>query len=505
MKSIQQRLTRTLLITLGVPLLAGSVVMYGLIREELSEQFDVALRARATAVAAAIRVNGADAQISSQARFIRDFEEPERAESGERGEHDGEHEDADVAYFQVRRSDGSSALRSPSLGSADLTGVDSEEPRFWNLTLPSGVPGRAVAVRLRQEAAEAVNANVDRGMSLVVATGRDDLDLTLRTVAVVLAAGCALLFGATLLILPVVTRRGLKPLDELADQTARIDANSLSTRLPVEGLPAELAPIAGRLNDLLERLEGSFERERRFTGDLAHELRTPIAELRSLAELALKWPEAREAESDRDVLAIALRMESIVMSLLRLLRSEAGQLQIAKEQLRLDELIESVWSGLNQEATGRSLCVTWSVPAGATVSTDPVLCRSIIDNILRNAVEYTPRGGRMEVTADVDGDTFDVRVTNDVGQLTESDLPRLFDRLWRLDASRSSADHTGLGLSLARAFAISIGCQLTASFEQPARLMLRFRTEHSVATGTSAAARQRTGAHGSGEYPSWNI
>jgi signal transduction histidine kinase len=90
---------------------------------------------------------------------------------------------------------------------------------------------------------------------------------------------------------PLSNWAGLSPLNQLANQAASITADSLATRFPTEIWPGELTPISSRLNDLLERLEQSFERERRFSADLAHELRTPIAELRSLAELALKWPE----------------------------------------------------------------------------------------------------------------------------------------------------------------------------------------------------------------------
>ena len=97
------------------------------------------------------------------------------------------------------------------------------------------------------------------------------------------------------LVVPRVLRRELKPLQALAAEAAGIDAARLSARFATEGLPGELAPIAARLNELLARLEDSFERERRFSSDVAHEFRTPVAELRSLAELAIKLPDTRAA------------------------------------------------------------------------------------------------------------------------------------------------------------------------------------------------------------------
>ena len=154
---------------------------------------------------------------------------------------------------------------------------------------------------------------------LVVASDRDDLDEALAALALALLGCGAALLAVTIVIVPRLLRRELAPLNELAERAAHVNADSLATRFPSDGLPGELAPISGRLNDLLARLEQAFERERQFGADLAHELRTPIAELRSLAEVALKWPDAREATTDRETLAIALQMEGIVTRLLALL------------------------------------------------------------------------------------------------------------------------------------------------------------------------------------------
>ena len=126
-----------------------------------------------------------------------------------------------------------------------------------------------------------------------MASVRRELDRTLATLQLVLAGSGLLLLAATALVVPRVLRRELKPLQSLAAEAARIDAASLSARFATEGLPGELAPIAARLNELLARLEDSFERERRFSSDVAHEFRTPVAELRSLAELAIKLPDTR--------------------------------------------------------------------------------------------------------------------------------------------------------------------------------------------------------------------
>jgi two-component system sensor histidine kinase QseC len=249
----------------------------------------------------------------------------------------------------------------------------------------------------------------------------------------------------------------------------------LASRFATDALPAELTPISSRLNDLLTRLEQSFERERRFSADLAHELRTPIAELRALAELALKWPETRDGETDRDVLAAACQMEGIVTRLLALLRSERGQLAAVRERVELSPMIENVWKPFLQKAAEKKLHFSFGASNGAEVQTDPVLLRSILTNLVDNAVEYTPAGGTVRIESKVEHGDFTVTVGNTVEQFTPDDLSRLFDRFWRKDAARSSSDHSGLGLSLARAFASAMGGDLTAALED-SRLVFRFRS-----------------------------
>jgi two-component system sensor histidine kinase QseC len=262
----------------------------------------------------------------------------------------------------------------------------------------------------------------------------------------------------------------MTPLQQLAEHAARIDAASLSTRFPTANLPGELAPITARLNELLARLEESFERERRFSSDVAHEFRTPIAELRSLAELVIKLPDTRAANTDQEVLAIALHLESVLTRLLALARGGRNELPRQRERMPLAPTVEDVCRRFQRQAGARELAFHWRAPADAEITSDPVLLRSILTNLVDNAVEYTPRGGAVDVEATLNHGRFTVRIVNTVENLEERDLSRLFDRFWRKDTARTNDGHTGLGLSLARTFAHALGCELTATFAGPGRL-----------------------------------
>jgi len=451
--SIRRQLTRRLLGTtlglLGLGLAALlAVACYAVVR-----QFDVALRTKALAISTVTVVTADTVRVDFTDRFLHGFDD-ERPRD----------------FFQVWLPDGTTLARSESLGLAELPHRVGpyDQPRYFLCTLPNGRPGRALGFKFKPKQGRGITRSVE--LDLVVATDRKDLDETLLQLAG-LAAGCGvLLLGTTGWVVPRILRRGLQPLDRLGEQAARIDAGSLAARFPVDDLPDELQPIGGRLNDLLARLEQAFERERRFSADVAHELRTPIAELRSLAECALKWPESRDGATDTEVLAIARHMEALATNMLALARGEHGQLDVQTELLAVAPLVKEVWHTYAPRADARRLKVGLVLtPANAVA--DPVMFRSILANLFDNAVDYTPEGGELNINLESDGSGVVLRVTNTADDLDAADVARLFDPFWRKEAARSGGQHVGLGLSLARTFATAMGWTLSATLDDQSRLV----------------------------------
>lgn len=448
MKSIRTQLTRRLVLVLAAVLGAGMIIIYVTLREALVQSFDAVLRTRALAVSALTESEDGRVQFDFSNDFLVGF----------RADHPG-------SYFELWDAAGMALCRSPSLRDKDLPlrndGVP-DRPSYWNIKLPSGRPGRAVAFSFSPgQADETLAQRPAPKVSLVVAVDRSELNETLGGLLVAVAGGGGFLFLAVFLVVPSVLRRELAPLNQFAEQTARIDAGSLASRFPASGLPSELRPIADRLNDLLARLESSFERERRFSADLAHELRTPLAELRSVVECAIKWPNARDPASDEDLLAIATNMESLVTRMLALARGERGQLAAQSEPVDLAAAVDTAWRPFAERAAARSLQVEFPVgpiPAMA----DPVLLRSILGNLFDNAVDYTPLGGEIFIAVETGGG---LRIANTAGELTPSDVAQLFERFWRKEAARSGGEHVGLGLSLAQIFARVMGWRLEAALE----------------------------------------
>lgn len=457
MRSIRSQLTRQLVLGTLVIASCGGTAAYLAIRTEMLRQFDGALLAKARAVCALSRQeNGKPPKLESEDLRALDF-----AASGS------------GHYFQVWRADGKSIARSPEDSTAALAPAPGggTTPDFRNLTLPGNVPGRRVEFTYTPSVEDNDDDDDDRKRrapftaTIVFASSRQSVDATLGTMLAALGLSTGLLLAGAWLLVPRVLGRGLRPLDELGDQVTRIDADSLDTRFSETGAPAEIAPIARRLNDLLARLGGSFERERRFSADLAHELRTPLAELRSQAELALRWPDARAATADSDTLEITLRMEHLVTRLLALARAEAGQPGIAKSPVDIGAAVMAAWHPFSETAAARDLRVTFRLPSGLAVETEPALFREILANLFSNAADHAPHGGEVEIAAEPAPDGFKLLVTNAARSLDARDVEKIFDRFWRKDAARTDDAHAGLGLALARGYAHALGWELRASLE----------------------------------------
>ena len=451
MKSIRRQLTRSLLGAILLLLGSGLAATYWVAREAAVEQFDDTLHAKALAVSTLTRSTRDGTKLEFTDRFFRGFDDDEARD-----------------FFTLWDGNDRVIARSeavPKGTELPLRIGKIDKPQRWNLTLPNGKPGRAVGFRFkpRGEGRDGVE------VKLVVASVRDELDETLWELLGMFVACGMLIAVGTVLIIPRVLRRGLKPLAALGDEVTRIDAASLGQRLGSAPLPAELQPIAERLNSLLARLDESFQRERRFSADLAHELRTPLAELRSAAECAIKWPETRGPETDRETLAIALQMETLVGHLLALTRAERSQPGGELQSVPLEALLAEVWRSFAARAAERQLAVTFSEPGAAAgtaaVRADPALLRAILVNLCDNAVAYATGGGAVSFAIERAGDTVALHIANTTDELAEEDVGRLFDRFWRKDGARTGGQHLGLGLSLAQSFAQAMGWKLTARLE----------------------------------------
>jgi two-component system sensor histidine kinase QseC len=445
MKSMRRQLILALLI--GILLITGIVGagLYIYVQRELTFQFDNVLSAKARAVAATVHLTQNDIEMSDPPETMAEFSRERRR-----------------AYFEIWNPDGSVFKRSKSLGDGDLSYQSAgNRPVFGDAPLPDQRNGRLVYLRFIPEPADEDDApegyvhGAGPRMILAVAQEREALDDPLGVILGSLVGGAALISLGVIFLVAATVRRSLAPLARVTEEASRINADSLEYRFAADQMPAELAPICHRLNDLLERLGAAFARERRFTSDVAHELRTPIAELRSLAEVSLRWPGDAAATQTGfgDALGIARHMERMVTTLLALSRCESGKQTATSSAVDLHQIVNDAARPLEADAAGRKLQFEFQFPDQAFVRSDPALLASIVSNLLSNAVQYSKPDSTIVCGAKRNAGNITLTISNATDTLAAADLPHMMEPFWRKDAARSPDDHSGLGLALVKAYA----------------------------------------------------
>src|SRR5271157_829240 len=271
-------------------------------------------------------------------------------------------------------------------------------------------------------------------------------------------------FGAILLatfaIFPLVgyriARHGIRPVEEMATTARNISSANLRERILPEGYPFELASLASTFNQMLDRLQDSFERISRFSADIAHDLRTPVNNIRGEAEVALA--RARSAAEYRDViescLEEAVRLSALIGDLLFLARTESP-LTLRRERVDVRELLGGVREYYEASAAEGGVSLTTTLAGEPVIAElDRTLLQRAVGNLVSNALANTPPGGAVVLGTHADFSTVRIEVSDTGIGIPAEALPRVFDRFFRVDSSRSQGSGgTGLGLSIVQSIA----------------------------------------------------
>jgi two-component system heavy metal sensor histidine kinase CusS len=262
----------------------------------------------------------------------------------------------------------------------------------------------------------------------------------------------AVLFGgvvASALIAIVVTRRGLQPLREMTESLHQIGADQLKQRIGSTGWPRELQPLAIAFDEMLKRLDDSFTRLSQFSADLAHELRTPIANMLGEAQVALTRD--RTAADYREIVESTVaeceRLSRIVDNLLFVARVDAASEPIARAPFDARAEIEKIAEFYQTIADDHHVVITCS--GNGKIYADPDLFERAVGNLLDNALRFTPEKGSIQIALCQHETGFEVAVHDNGSGIAPEHLPRVFDRFYRAEPSRSS-DGAGLGLALVK-------------------------------------------------------
>ncbi len=290
------------------------------------------------------------------------------------------------------------------------------------------------------------------------------------------AAGVALavIFGALLL-----SRAVLRPVHALTLAARGLGEGDLGRRVPVSGRD-EIAQLGGAFNRMAESIQAGEERQRRLTSDIAHELRTPLANLRGYLEALRDGVVEPTPELLDSLHEEALLQQRIVDDLQDLALAEAGALTYHRTEVELRELLETGRQAHRAQAEAAGVRLTLEAPRPVSVTADPDRLRQVVGNLVGNALRATAPGGTVTLALTADPERAVVEVRDTGKGIPPEDLPHLFERFWRADAARGRATGgSGLGLSIARQIvtdhdgtievrsAVGVGTTFTIALPEP--------------------------------------
>jgi heavy metal sensor kinase len=426
-----RRIALAILLTVWAVLVAGCVVAYATVRWALIEQLDQSLVNKASALPELTRVPAG--------AVTRPAPVP----------------DPRVDRYTITDENG--VLVSPTAGGMVLSQVTLLDASFSELA--DGTPMRNVWVQGVARRPKGGGIGVTIGYS----ANASHLFRLLNRLALAFSTfgvGAGLLAA---LVALRVSRAALRPLRETADVIGEISPRNLNRRIDARRLPPELVPVATRLNEMLDRIERAYVQRHQFLADASHELRTPVAALVTTIEVSLRHPRGAEAyRSTLDsCLSDARLLRQLVERLMEQCRADELSHDEAVEEVDLAPLLDQCAQQATVLASERGVDVRSEIPEHVPVKIQPQRLRSIIVNLLSNAVEYNQPGGRVELLVRPNGQFIHLTVSDTGPGIAAEHLPHLFEPFYRADRARSvQPGHLGLGLSLVRSHVSALGGEI---------------------------------------------
>jgi signal transduction histidine kinase len=263
-----------------------------------------------------------------------------------------------------------------------------------------------------------------------------------------------------------VSRQIARPIQRMVGATRRIASGQYAERVPVEldGRGDELASLATSFNEMAESLQQTEERRLALVGDVAHEMRTPIATLQGNLEGVLDGVVEASPETWAKLHDEAGRLRRLVDDLQELSRAEARQIPLSIQSIAPDAIVQGAVDRLDAQFREKGLDLHVTIPSSLpAVRADRDRAVQVLTNLLTNALRYTPAPGRVEVTAARQGEAVVFAVTDTGVGLAPEQLVHLFERFYRVDKSRSRAlGGSGIGLTIAKALVVAMGGEMRA-------------------------------------------
>ncbi len=469
--SIQRRLIAAvvisqLLLAIGIV----SVAVY-FTRRQLRNAFDAGLHGRAMSVAALVRYS--------------EDEHPKLIFEGDLVPPPLQKQRPDL--YQVAAGDGHVLARSPNWP-RDLQAIPKKDRQHANFTV-EGVRYRAVRlenVPVLDREGDAPSMDV---LTVTYGAPTDEMTRAVARAGIYIAAGSGLLLLITVGIAVLGLRRGLRPLADLATRAALINTSNWKLNPSEAALSTtELAPLTQAMTAMLDGLHRAFTQQREFLANAAHELKTPVAILKSTLQSLLQQPRAAEAyraglEQALDDMA---RLEQLMHSMLRLARAEqwaAGSTRRDLQRVEIAATCESVLERLAPVARERGVTIHFASNGPMPMRADADDLELVWSNLLENAIRFSPTGAEVQLRARSNGSRGYVEVEDNGPGIPASELTHLFERFHRGDSSRArNTGGYGLGLAISKALIEAYGGTITTESEpgKGTRMVVELPLENSA-------------------------
>jgi len=296
-----------------------------------------------------------------------------------------------------------------------------------------------------------------KGATIVLRKAAGDEQDLLSAVVIASMLISFMIFMLSLSFASGMSKKQLKPIYAMTDQVRDISTSRLSARLDVRGTKDELKDLAATFNKLMDEIEASYENQRRFVSDASHELRTPIAVIKGYADMLSRWGASDQSVLEEGIDAIkdeAQGMQSLVESLLFIARSDRNTLNMEKADFDISELVDEIIKETRLIDSDHK--VEGDVQHGCTLYGNHEKIKQAIRVFIDNSIRYTPAGGRISIKLKATGKDAVISVRDSGIGIDSEDLPRIFERFYRADKSRTRLDEaqksagSGLGLAIAK-------------------------------------------------------
>jgi len=476
-RSLQNRLLLSFLLSMMAILVMGGFVIYTVINRHLHAEHDVLLRDRLFFYETTMRLKPLREKDPASKDSIPSYNmapaEWERIVANENPDL--------VEAWQEKRGTlippkSPSLINKPDLPRLKVAGDDVV---FTDYTLWDGRPARLCS---RVFVPKKTRPDLDEvKVQLVVGRDLQALQKTLDDVFwFVVKIGVAVMGGILVASLFII-RRGVRPVNSLTRQIEIMPLAEEGAHFSLPGAPTELQPVVGRLNALMDRVNDAIEHERQFANNAAHELRNPLAAIRSSIEVALsRVRKQEEYEATLESLWQSQQgMQRIVDHLLLLARLESGhrRSEFIAEPAVFGKMLKKSWLNCLELAEEKKLRVTWQVEnADAEIMLPVSLTAIVFTNLMENAATYTPSGGEVRISAALRDGRCHMSVENTNPGLKPEQMEDTFAPFWRADPNASGhRGNAGIGLALCRRICLTLGGKIEASLTDGG--MVRYAVE----------------------------